>query len=87
MIRMEHSPLRPAVRGSEPSGDATQQAAWETLKKMSATNYTLGWMLRLALCALMLAGCGPVTFGPEPPPRDGDPRPFDISPEDDNGLI
>jgi hypothetical protein len=38
---------------------ATQRAAWETLKKMSATNYTLGWMLRLALCALMLAGCGP----------------------------
>jgi hypothetical protein len=85
---MEHSPTSATGTGWERTPwHATQRAAWETLKKMSATNYTLGWMLRLALCALMLAGCGPVTYGPEPPPRDGGPRPFDISPEDDNGLI
>ena len=87
-VAESHSPTSATGTGWERTPwHATQRAAWETLKKMSATNYTLGWMLRLALCALMLAGCGPVTYGPEPPPRDGGPRPFDISPEDDNGLI
>src|SRR4030095_12994263 len=75
--RNEHSPTSARGSGLERTPwHATRWAAWETLKKMSATNYTLGWMLRLALCALMLAGCGPVTYGPEPPPRDGGPQPL-----------
>jgi hypothetical protein len=73
---MEHSPTSATGTGWERTPwHATQRAAWETLKKMSATNYTLGWMLRLALCVLMLAGCGPVTYGPEPPPATEAPDP------------
>src|SRR5881628_2202267 len=47
---MEHSPTSATGTGWEHTPwHATQRAAWETLKKMSATNYTLEWMLRLAL--------------------------------------
>jgi len=63
---------------------ANYVAAWEALKKMRPTNYTLGRMLRLALCSLMLAACGAVAQGPLP--IDQGPESFDRSPQDDNGL-
>src|SRR5262245_45839772 len=77
---MEHSPTSATGTGVA----ANYVAAWEALKKMRPTNYTLGWMLRLALCSLMLAACGAVAQGPLP--IDQGPESFDRSPQDDNGL-
>src|SRR5262245_64820466 len=77
---MEHSPTSATGTGVA----ANYVAAWEALKKMRPTNYTLGWMLRLALCSLLLAACGAVAQGPLP--IDQGPESFDRSPQDDNGL-
>ena len=57
---MEHSPTSATGTGWErtPWRDAAGGARGVE-ENGGAMNYTCGWMLPLALCALMLAGCGP----------------------------
>src|SRR5262249_53340783 len=72
---MEHSPTSATGTGWEPTPwHATQRAARGVEENGGAMNYTCGWMLPLALCALMLAGCGPPhgLIGPLPSLTDPD---------------